>query len=58
MFISVCFPGSRIDKNWFLVRDQTVKTERLLTLQPHDSTSPVTLQSGTRDALIELLQVG
>ncbi|KAF2364842.1 Protein kinase-like domain [Trinorchestia longiramus] len=48
--------GSRIDKNWFSVRDTIVKTERLMTLQPHDPTSPVPILSGTREALIELFQ--
>ncbi|KAA0201182.1 hypothetical protein HAZT_HAZT006979 [Hyalella azteca] len=48
--------GSRIDKNWFSVRDTIVKTERLMTLQPHDPIAPVPILPGTREALIELFQ--
>ncbi|XP_076060361.1 uncharacterized protein LOC143036681 isoform X4 [Oratosquilla oratoria] len=48
--------GSRIDKNWFLVKDTTVKTERLMTLLPYDEACPIPLAQGTKEALIELFQ--
>ncbi|KAK8389678.1 hypothetical protein O3P69_008987 [Scylla paramamosain] len=48
--------GSRIDKNWFIIRDASVKTERLMTLQPYDEHCPIPMTHGTREALIELFQ--
>ncbi|CAL4092877.1 unnamed protein product, partial [Meganyctiphanes norvegica] len=48
--------GSRIDKNWFQIKDSSVKTDRLITLQPYDETCPVPLLPGTKDALVELFQ--
>ncbi|XP_045102653.1 slowpoke-binding protein-like [Portunus trituberculatus] len=48
--------GSRIDKNWFIIRDASVKTEHLMTLQPYDEHCPIPMTHGTREALIELFQ--
>ncbi|XP_071532260.1 slowpoke-binding protein isoform X9 [Panulirus ornatus] len=48
--------GSRIDKNWFMIRDSSVKTDRLMTLQPFDEQCPFPVTQGTREALIELFQ--
>ncbi|KAK7082698.1 hypothetical protein SK128_009798 [Halocaridina rubra] len=48
--------GSRIDKNWFMIRDSSVKTERLMTLQPYDEQCPIPVNSATREALVELFQ--
>ncbi|XP_063585371.1 PX domain-containing protein kinase-like protein [Penaeus indicus] len=48
--------GSRIDKNWFIIRDSSVKTDRLMTLQPYDEQCPVPVTPGTREALMELFQ--
>lgn len=30
----ISFLGSRIDKQWFMIRDTTLKTDRLLTIVP------------------------
>ncbi|KAK3865179.1 hypothetical protein Pcinc_029196 [Petrolisthes cinctipes] len=48
--------GSRIDKNWFIIRDSSVKTDRLMTLQPYDEHCPISVTHGTREALVELFQ--
>ncbi|XP_053636210.1 slowpoke-binding protein isoform X3 [Cherax quadricarinatus] len=48
--------GSRIDKNWFMIRDASVKTDRLMTLQPFDEQCPFPVTQGTREALVELFQ--
>ncbi|KAG7166543.1 Slowpoke-binding protein-like [Homarus americanus] len=48
--------GSRIDKNWFMIRDSSVKTDRLMTLQPFDEQCPFPVTQGTREALVELFQ--
>lgn len=52
--------GSRIDKQWFMIRDDSLKTERLLTIVPL-SGSPgygcdvtTTDADATRNALIDL----
>ncbi len=54
------FTGSRIDKQWFMIRDSSLKTERLLTIVPL-SGSPAygcevttTDADATRNALIDL----
>lgn len=55
--------GSRVDKHWFLVRDQAIKTERLLTLTPRNRTRTRTAPSPfsicgphTRDAIRDLFR--
>ncbi|XP_068201353.1 slowpoke-binding protein isoform X3 [Palaemon carinicauda] len=48
--------GSRIDKNWFMIRDSSVKTDRLMTLQPYDEQCPIPVNTATREALVELFQ--
>ncbi|KAL1115880.1 hypothetical protein AAG570_006169 [Ranatra chinensis] len=46
--------GSRVDKHWFIVRDSSVKTERLLTLVGANSSCPLLLDSQTRNTLLDL----
>ncbi|KAG8183224.1 hypothetical protein JTE90_005673 [Oedothorax gibbosus] len=46
--------GSRLDKNWFLVRDSTTKTERLLTMTPMAEMCPIKNTSETRQVLLDL----
>ncbi|GFQ70572.1 slowpoke-binding protein [Trichonephila clavata] len=46
--------GSRLDKNWFLVRDSTTKTERLLTMTPMSETCPIKYTAETRQVLLDL----
>lgn len=49
-----CYLGSRLDKNWFLVRDSTTKTERLLTMTPMAEICPIKYSSETRQVLLDL----
>jgi PX domain-containing protein kinase-like protein len=46
--------GSRVGKNWYLVRDSTTKTERLLTMTPVSETCPIKYSSQARQVLLEL----
>uniref|UniRef100_A0A2L2YW27 Slowpoke-binding protein n=1 Tax=Parasteatoda tepidariorum TaxID=114398 RepID=A0A2L2YW27_PARTP len=46
--------GSRLDKNWFLVRDTTTRTERLLTMTPMAEICPMRYNADTRQVLLEL----
>lgn len=46
--------GSRVDKHWFVVRDTSVKTERLLTLIPRGPNCPVQCNSETREIILDL----
>ncbi|CAH1116176.1 unnamed protein product, partial [Phaedon cochleariae] len=48
--------GSRPEKHWFIVQDNTLGAERLLALIPLPSTCPLTPSRSTRDALIELFR--
>lgn len=48
--------GSRVDKHWFLVRDQAIKTERLLTLIPRGRTAPPVCGPESRDAIRDLFR--
>lgn len=47
--------GSRVDKHWFVVRDTSVKTERLLTLTPRSPACPIRSDSSTRGIVLDLL---
>ncbi|KFM57962.1 Slowpoke-binding protein, partial [Stegodyphus mimosarum] len=46
--------GSRLGKNWFLVRDNTTKTERLLTMTPVAENCPIKYNAETREILLDL----
>ncbi|XP_039285388.1 slowpoke-binding protein isoform X2 [Nilaparvata lugens] len=46
--------GSRVDKQWFVVRDVSVKTERLLTLVPRSSNCPIACDAETRTTILDL----
>ncbi|XP_054721034.1 slowpoke-binding protein-like isoform X2 [Uloborus diversus] len=46
--------GSRVDKNWFLVRDTETKTERLLTMTPISETCPFRYNAETKQVLTEI----
>ncbi|KAK7867344.1 hypothetical protein R5R35_001119 [Gryllus longicercus] len=46
--------GSRVDKHWFVVRDASVKTERLLTLVPRAAACPLACSPATRATILEL----
>ncbi|KAF4520874.1 hypothetical protein B566_EDAN007055 [Ephemera danica] len=46
--------GSRLDKHWFVVKDSSVKTERLLALVPRNANSPIPCSAKNREALQEL----
>lgn len=46
--------GSRIVKHWFIVRDSSVKTERLLTFVPRGPNCPVQFNSETRSIFLDL----
>ncbi|KAF8770623.1 slowpoke-binding protein-like [Argiope bruennichi] len=46
--------GSRLDKNWYLVRDSTTKTERLLTMTPMAESCPIKYTAETRQVLLDL----
>ena len=48
------FPGSRVDKHWFIVRDTSVKTERLLTLVGANASCPIKCDQSTRTTLLDL----
>lgn len=52
-FIFTC-SGSRVDKHWFIVRDSSVKTERLLTLVPKSANCPIQCDSDTRQIILDL----
>ena len=49
-----CVAGSRIGKNWFLVRDSTTKTERLLTMTPVSDACPIKYHAQAKQVLHEL----
>ncbi|XP_014239405.1 slowpoke-binding protein isoform X2 [Cimex lectularius] len=46
--------GSRMDKHWFVVRDTSVKTERLLTLVPKGPGCILKCDSSTRATVLDL----
>ncbi|KAL1464581.1 hypothetical protein WDU94_004212 [Cyamophila willieti] len=46
--------GSRVDKHWFVVRDTSVKTERLLTLTPRSIQCVINNDSETRKSIMDL----
>lgn len=46
--------GSRVDKHWFVVRDSSVKTERLLTLTPRSVQCVINNDSETRQSIMDL----
>ncbi|XP_073991322.1 slowpoke binding protein isoform X3 [Rhodnius prolixus] len=46
--------GSRVDKHWFVVRDTSVKTERLLTLVPKGPACPIKCDAATRNIILDL----
>lgn len=52
--------GSRIDKQWFMIRDGTLKTERLLTIVPLSGSAAYGCEvttsdaDATRNALVDL----
>ncbi|KAG5333894.1 SLOB protein, partial [Acromyrmex heyeri] len=46
--------GSRVDKYWFMVRDTSLKTDRLLTLVPLNQNCPLTACPSTKDILNNL----
>ncbi|XP_071636983.1 slowpoke-binding protein isoform X3 [Temnothorax longispinosus] len=46
--------GSRVDKYWFMVRDTSLKTDRLLTLVPLNQNCPLTVCPSTKDILNNL----
>ncbi|XP_025417532.1 slowpoke-binding protein isoform X2 [Sipha flava] len=46
--------GSRVDKHWFVVRDGSVKTERLLTLVPKNPNSILECTPDTRRTILDL----
>lgn len=46
--------GSRVDKYWFMVRDTSLKTDRLLTLVPLNRNCPLTVCPSTKDILNNL----
>ncbi|KAJ8946809.1 hypothetical protein NQ314_008794, partial [Rhamnusium bicolor] len=48
--------GSRADKHWFIVQDNILGAERLLTLVPLPSTCPISPSQTSRDTLLELFR--
>ncbi|XP_011139636.1 slowpoke-binding protein isoform X1 [Harpegnathos saltator] len=46
--------GSRMDKYWFMVRDTSLKTDRLLTLVPLNMNCPLSVCPSTKDILNHL----
>ncbi|XP_058804976.1 slowpoke-binding protein isoform X2 [Phymastichus coffea] len=46
--------GSRVDKHWFIVRDNLLKTDRLLTLAPLNRNCSLNVCPSTRDVLNKL----
>ncbi|XP_044737833.1 slowpoke-binding protein isoform X2 [Chrysoperla carnea] len=48
--------GSRVDKQWFVVKDSSVKTERLLTLVPKGQCCPIDCNQDTREIILELFR--
>lgn len=43
-----------MDKHWFVVRDASIKTERLLTLVPRNANCPVQCDNETRSCILDL----
>nr|CAD7200187.1 unnamed protein product [Timema douglasi] len=43
-----------VDKHWFVVRDTSIKTERLLTLVPRGPNCPIQCNPSTRDTILNL----
>lgn len=50
----ISFAGSRVDKHWFLVRDITLKTDRLMTLTPLNENCPINVCPPSQDILNNL----
>lgn len=48
--------GSRVDKHWFVVKDSSVKTERLLTIVPKGQYCPIDCNQDTREIILELFR--
>ncbi|EEB11577.1 Slowpoke-binding protein, putative [Pediculus humanus corporis] len=46
--------GSRVDKYWFVVRDSSVKTERLLSVVPKTVKCPIRCDSESRSVILDL----
>lgn len=46
--------GSRLGKHWFVVRDSSIKTERLLTLTPQSSNPPIVCNQLRRRMILDL----
>lgn len=46
--------GSRVGKHWFVVKDSSIKTERLLTLTPQSQHSPIAYNQITRRIILDL----
>ncbi|XP_065207219.1 slowpoke-binding protein isoform X2 [Planococcus citri] len=46
--------GSRVGKHWFVVKDSSIKTERLLTLTPQSQNSPIIYNQVTRRIILDL----
>ncbi|XP_033229141.1 slowpoke-binding protein isoform X1 [Belonocnema kinseyi] len=46
--------GSRVDKHWFMVRDISLKTDRLLTLTPLNQKCSLEISPSTKDVLNHL----
>lgn len=49
--------GSRMDKHWFIVRDTSLKTDRILTLTPLSKNCPLEITPSTKDVLNHLFLV-
>lgn len=49
-----CILGSRVGKHWFVVKDSSIKTERLLTLTPQSQNSPIIYNQTTRRIILDL----
>lgn len=46
--------GSRVGRHWFVVKDSSIKTERLLTLTPQSQNSPIVYNQVTRRIILDL----
>lgn len=46
--------GSRVGKHWFVVKDSSIKTERLLTLTPQSQGSPIEYDQSVRHVIMDL----
>lgn len=54
LITSKYMPKFRVDKHWFVVRDGSVKTERLLTLVPKNPKSVLECTPDTRRTILDL----